>query len=447
MTTRTVQSKLETLLFSGKDEDFEYFAERFEARLHLLKLRRVLLDQETLAEATEANFAEEETRLQEKQFDVWCELVQCLDKRTVSLVKIAKPNGTLAWKLLNDCFKSRERPRIHQLLNKLTNLRLESQEKVRDYLIRAEELQLNLTDVGENISDQMLCSVVLKGLPSRFSSFITVFKFATEAKSFADLKRGLLNFDSDTFTKQHDQGTSSHFSRDLKCFKCGRNGHRQSECRTKVPSIVCYECGEKGHKAKTCPKKKKVQAPTQHEPVQNKRFFTKRNESNLTTEADGFSFHASNEKSDREDFDLLIDSGCTSHMIRDAKLFRELKLSKTGKVACANGSESLIEGTGKIRFLATDEMGRQEELELEHALYVPQYTKNLVSIKQLNDENFSVYMDEKPRRIIDDKTFPLKYDTNLFHQQVISLTDESNASFTGLQLWHERLGHNNKVDV
>ena len=37
MTNRTVQSKLKTSLFSGKDEDFEYFAERFEAPLHLLK--------------------------------------------------------------------------------------------------------------------------------------------------------------------------------------------------------------------------------------------------------------------------------------------------------------------------------------------------------------------------------------------------------------------------
>ena len=72
MTTRTVQSKLETLLFSRKNEDFEYFAERFEARLHLLKLRRVLLDQETLPETTEANFADKETRLHKKQFDVWC---------------------------------------------------------------------------------------------------------------------------------------------------------------------------------------------------------------------------------------------------------------------------------------------------------------------------------------------------------------------------------------
>ena len=309
MTNRTVQSKLETLLFSGKDEDFEYFAERFEARLHLLKLRTVLLDQENLPEETDANFASEQNKLKEKQFEVWCELVQCLDRKSLSLVKTAKPNGTQAWKLLQDCFKSRERPRIHQLLNKLTNLKMYSQESMRDYLMRTEELQLNLTDVGENVSDQMLCSVVLKGLPNSFASFVTVFKFSHEAKTFADLKRDLLNFDSDSCRGQPEQGTSSHFTKDKKCFKCGKLGHRQSECRAKVSVIVCYECGAKGHKANGCPKtKNKSKTGAPRETTQNKRFYTKRNESNLTAEKQGFSFHTSQVHSTCKNIDLLIDS-------------------------------------------------------------------------------------------------------------------------------------------
>ena len=52
--------KIETLLFSGKDENLEYFAERFVAWLHLLKFRTVHLDQEILLEETEANFASEQ---------------------------------------------------------------------------------------------------------------------------------------------------------------------------------------------------------------------------------------------------------------------------------------------------------------------------------------------------------------------------------------------------
>ena len=153
-------------------------------------------------------------------------------------------------------FKSRERPRIHRLLNKLTNLRMNSTGGMRDSLMRAEEFQLNLTDVGENVSNQTLCSIVLKGLPNSFASFETVFKFSHEAKTFADLKRDLLDFDSDSCRGQTDQGTSSHFTKDVKCIKCGKIDQGQSECRARVSAIVCYECGEKGHKANECPNRK-----------------------------------------------------------------------------------------------------------------------------------------------------------------------------------------------
>ena len=64
--TRTVHSKLETLMFSVKDEDFEYFSERFESRLHLLKLRSVLLDTETLPATEAETFAAESEKLKKK---------------------------------------------------------------------------------------------------------------------------------------------------------------------------------------------------------------------------------------------------------------------------------------------------------------------------------------------------------------------------------------------
>ena len=79
--------------------------------------------------------------------------MQCLDRKSLSLVKTAKPNGTQSWELLQDCFKSRECPRIHELLNKLTNIRTTSQECLRYNLKRAEELKLYLINVGENVSD------------------------------------------------------------------------------------------------------------------------------------------------------------------------------------------------------------------------------------------------------------------------------------------------------
>ena len=99
---------------------------------------------------------------------------------------------------------------------------------------------------------------------------------------------------SDSCRDQTDQGTSSHFTKDVKCFKCGEIGHRQSECRAKVSAIVCYEDGEKSHKANECPKKKnKSKTGAPREMAQNKRFYTTRIGRTLTAEKQGFSIHSS----------------------------------------------------------------------------------------------------------------------------------------------------------
>ena len=47
-------------------------------------------------------------------------------KDDVKSLKRIKPNSTAEWRKLENYFKSKERPRSHQLLNKLPNLKLES---------------------------------------------------------------------------------------------------------------------------------------------------------------------------------------------------------------------------------------------------------------------------------------------------------------------------------
>ena len=109
------------------------------------------------------------------------------------------------------------------------HFKFDSSESIRDYLVRDEELQLNLSKMNGNVSDQMLCPVVLEGLPQQFENFVTVFEYSHELNSFLDLKRVLLNFDSESNLKSMNQCSSSHFCKDLKCFKCGKFGHKQAQ--------------------------------------------------------------------------------------------------------------------------------------------------------------------------------------------------------------------------
>ena len=98
----------------------------------------------------------------------------------------------------------------------------------------------------------------------------------------------------------------------------------------------------------------------------------------MTTElndTDGFSFHASDKREDDSHFELLIDSGCTSHMIKDIELFSYLETSQKGKVSCANGTECVVEGRGKIEFFAKNSSGTLQKVALENALHVPSIRK------------------------------------------------------------------------
>ena len=85
-----------------------------------------------------------------------------------------------------------------------------------------------------------------------------------------------------------------------------------------------------------------------------KRFSTKRNEGNLTTEidkTDGFSFHASDKREEDSYFEVLTDSDCTIYLIKDIELISYLNSSQKRIVTCANGTESVIEGRRQIDFL------------------------------------------------------------------------------------------------
>ena len=105
---------------------------------------------------------------------VWCEMTQCLDRKTLMLIRCDKPNGTAAWSTLAKYYRSTERPRIQNTLTKLTSLRMKSEEVLADYFCRAEELQLDLREAGENVSDTMFIAMIMQGLPQENETVATL---------------------------------------------------------------------------------------------------------------------------------------------------------------------------------------------------------------------------------------------------------------------------------
>ena len=162
-----MSSKSERITFSGLRDDFVYFTEQFEARMHSLKLEKV-----STGDATHEDYmpslrsgASEEQRaqavnkgreeLEERKRALWYEPVQALDKKSVLFLRPHKGDVTKAWDILCKRFKSFERPQLHKLISELTSLKKNSNESKVDYLTRAEDMNYILTLVNEGLSEKM----------------------------------------------------------------------------------------------------------------------------------------------------------------------------------------------------------------------------------------------------------------------------------------------------
>ena len=123
--------------------------------------------------------------------------MQDLDKKLVSFLKPYKGNGRNAWDVLRKSFKSFKRLGLRELNFELANLEINSNETVIDCLTRAEEIQYILEQVNKGVSEKMLTSIILKGIPKQFETFSTIAKFSRDEKHLDELKRDLVSFDSE----------------------------------------------------------------------------------------------------------------------------------------------------------------------------------------------------------------------------------------------------------
>ena len=204
----------------------------------------------------------------DKKYEIWAYLVQCLDSRSILMVtNDCKGDGSKAWQLLRDHFNSTETPSLLNQLEKFTTLRVDPTESMVDYLTRAQCVSDQLELVGEKVSETMLTSIILMGLPFEFDYFKTVHDFSKDKASFAVVRKALKNFESslNLQTATASNGNMALLSKGTvakrsarkpekftgNCRRFGRSGHKQDTCRLSQ----CNFCRRTGHEENKCFKK------------------------------------------------------------------------------------------------------------------------------------------------------------------------------------------------
>ena len=193
---------------------------------------------------------------------IWYELVLYL--------RPYKGDGSQAWDVLTKRFRSFERPRLQKLVSELSSLVKRDDESLIEYITTSEELQFNLNQVNEGLSEKMFTSILLKALPNEFDNFFTLVKYGSEDKSLDELKRDLINFDTERIIESDRKNASESvfLTKQKRCHNCNKFGHIAKFCRSNnnpkphnpQPNtskvIQCYNCNKFGHIATECRNKK-----------------------------------------------------------------------------------------------------------------------------------------------------------------------------------------------
>ena len=431
------------LIFSGDESKYELWEVKFLAHMRLQKLYNVFVPAE-----------EEEPASAAKKADAFAELVQCLDDRSLSLIiREAKDDGPKALEVLRQHYQGKGKPRVISLYTELTTLKKTESESIVDYVIRAETAATALRNADEAVSDALLIAMVLKGLPSSFKTFSAIVVQQDKQMSFAEFKASLRSYEENEKSRNgSNNGENIMVVRNGEkfegaCFKCGKRGHKKSECWSKKNGKWCTRCKSKTHDTRECRSNTKKNDAAKK--AENHAQATGTENSEHT-----FAFKISDSSSECGksvlNSNLLVDTGATSHIVSDPSKFISFDKAFDARahiIELADGSKAkVVSGKGVAKVKLYDVNGSPRDLVLNNALYVPSYKQDIFSVNAAVEEGGSISLDKQNKRFksSDGATFNIEQVGRLYYLNSIS-SSKNNAST--LLEWHRILGHCNFSDI
>lgn len=317
------------------------------------------------------------------------------------------------WESLQRAFDDNGLTRRVGLLKDLINTTLESSNSVEDYVSKIMNTAHKLRNIGFEVNDEWLGTLMLAGLPEEYkpmimgleSSGIKISADSVKSKLIQEVSTSKLAFHTNT----------------------NRSKNNMQPVKPKGPR--CFNCNKNGHFAKYCKQPKKQSA--------NK------------GENSGFvaAFSAATKGSIMKDR-WLLDSGASMHMTSRNDWMYNVTEPTVKQVTVANREPLAVKGVGCINI----QTSQADMIQIKNVLYVPGLAANLLSVSTIVESGHNVTFTRNGCEIQNSKnevvctaTLSNKLYVMDTSSEVVHLTSSSQNDST--YLWHLRMGHLNVTDV
>lgn len=363
-------------------------------------------------------------------------IITTIDKKAIMYIINCKTSYDM-YRKLRSIYERDSNQQICTLLQEFFNYTYNSGTDMATHISHLESLSHKLKSLNKTVDEAMVISKILATLPNQYGHFISAWESTMEReRTLTNLTARLIAEEARLTTG--DKNVVAFKSSEVRCYRCKCIGHVSKQCRTSEERIIkCFRCNKLGHIARYCPQQKiinnmscKICKKTNH--TEKDCFF--RNTNNTKK----MSFIVGEHNKNEEKQSWILDSGSSSHMANSKEAFDEIEEININ-IGTAKKSTSLeAKGVGTIKLI---------ECSLKKVLYVPDLSKNLLSVSAITENGGEVKFRRNKVVILKNNKKILegvKNDQGLYNVYFENNIDKYKTFLTQkieAVKWHQRLGH------
>ncbi|MBW0512781.1 hypothetical protein O181_052496 [Austropuccinia psidii MF-1] len=308
---------------------------------------------------------------------------------------------------------------------------------IEDYIEKCQTLLLDISSIGIVIPNEILAYSILGKITrdcNTYDHIIDNLVMSGESVARPEIVMNKL-LDLINHQKTKEMNSSNKESDSSKMSALLSNA-------TAYPYKILYVCQNGKHNPKNTTHKESscwVEHPELRPPSnRGRKKFSKQDNKAETHQTGASALLTAKMVNSTDENSLVVDCGATHHMFNDKRLFTNFIKTEELKIATSNPTSSLIStGKGTVTIMMDN-----NKLSLQNCLYVPNLSKNLISLLQLFEGSITINKENGKFKIIKESAIILEgqISNNLMISNFTNYAALQTTVRSGT-CWHSRLGH------